>query len=466
MKTSSGLAVLAAAMLALSACAGSDRGTVTPDRGEVQGALPAPLVKRLVALARGAARSLGDSSVKTAQVYGPDSRYLLVKASSGDLVQKLAGERKGFYLIVLHGDFVCHSCAGPAAAKPPRGKIATDVWSPTAGGTDFGLSNRPVVTSHLRGPTIIALTSSTGGSPGARVSARTTSSSRLILGGRVRCTATVSRSVSAGSPLGLTFVLRNLSRRTVKVPLSNGGLWLVVRAPDGTTYDTRVPLRNEIGPISVPTPIPPGTTKTVPWIGKYLRVRWRGPLRVTPGCGTTALPPLTVAVKAQGPPPDEDTAVADVVAASGHLLDHCRPQRAGVAVQGRIYPPNGSPPPMLATCSVSLRREGQFLVAQALIASPPGLGYARVSQPYEDLSIHHASPYEAVAWQFVVTKNGATPVAAAEADATKPANRMAPMWSWTRSGAQSHPGSSRCGGSGGSWGGASPNVEFISVCPS
>ena len=35
-----------------------------------------------------------------------------------------------------------------------------------------------------------------------------------------------------------------------------------------------------------------------------------------------------------------------------------------------------------------------------------------LNQPYEQLAIHHASPYEVVAWQFVVTKSGAIPVAA------------------------------------------------------
>jgi hypothetical protein len=296
----------------------------------------------------------------------------------------------------------------------------------------------------------------------------TVSSSRLILGGRARCTATVSRSVQAGDPLGLTFAVRNVSSHPVQVPLYDGGLWLVVRAADGTAYDTRVPLRGEIGPLVAQATIPPGTTRMVPEVGKYLRVRWRGPLQVTPGCGQTALPVLRVGVDAPGPPPDETTALAAVVAASGHLLDHCRPERAGVAVQGQIYPPSGDTPPMSATCSVSLRNEGRFVVAQTLIASPPdlGLGDLHVDQPYEQLSFHHASPYEAVAWEFVVTRQGATPVAAAEADATKPANHMAPDWSFTTSGVQQlGSGSSRCGGSGGSWGGTTPTVEFISVCP-
>ena len=105
------------------------------------------------------ATSLGDPSVRTAQVYGPNSRYLLVKAASGDLVEKLARERKGFYLIVLHGHFVCRSCSRPAGsrAKPPHGGIATEVWSAKAGNTDFGLSNRPVATTHVSGPTVIQI---------------------------------------------------------------------------------------------------------------------------------------------------------------------------------------------------------------------------------------------------------------------------------------------------------------------
>src|SRR5581483_872065 len=99
-----------------------------------------------------------------------------------------------------------------------------------------------------------------------------------------------------------------------------------------------------------------------------LLVRWRGPLRITPGCGGTALPAMQVGVTAPGPPPAEGKAVADVVAAAGHLLDHCRPARAGVPVQGRIEPPSGDAPPMAATCSVTVRDEGSFLLAQALIA--------------------------------------------------------------------------------------------------
>jgi hypothetical protein len=159
MKTLTGAAVLVAATLALSACGGS-HGAISggPRLLAATTTLPAPLAKRFAAEAQGMAKSLGDPAVKTAQVYGPDSRYLLVKASSGDLVEKVGRERRGFYLIVLHGHFVCGGCTGPVAgAKPARGKIATEVWSLKTGRTDFGLGNRPVAMSHLRGPTVIML---------------------------------------------------------------------------------------------------------------------------------------------------------------------------------------------------------------------------------------------------------------------------------------------------------------------
>jgi hypothetical protein len=162
MKVLIGSTVLVGATLALSACGGNARAiSGGPHLVAMRTTLPAPLAKRLAAEARGTARSLGDPSVKTAQVYGPNSRYLLVKASSGDLVQKVASERNGFYLIVLHGNFLCGGCTGPApGAKPARGKIATEVWSPKFGQTDFGIGNKQVAMSHLRGPTVVALTAS------------------------------------------------------------------------------------------------------------------------------------------------------------------------------------------------------------------------------------------------------------------------------------------------------------------
>src|SRR5436190_2278412 len=103
------VAVLVAIMLAASGCTSGHR-------------LSAPLRKRIAAMTRTEARSLDDTSVKTAQVYGPASHIALVEASLGQRVDQAGDEPKArFYLIVLHGHFVCYSCAGVLGAKAPHG---------------------------------------------------------------------------------------------------------------------------------------------------------------------------------------------------------------------------------------------------------------------------------------------------------------------------------------------------------
>jgi hypothetical protein len=156
MKTLTGSAILIVAALALSACGGSHR--VVTDQGPVQQhtTLPAPLVKLIHSF--GKDRSVTADRV---EVYGPGSRRALVKASSGDLVQKVAAEGKGFYLVVLHGHFVGDA---PSGAKPPHGTVETQVWSATEGVTDTGISNDlPAAVYRLEGPTLLALDRSTSG---------------------------------------------------------------------------------------------------------------------------------------------------------------------------------------------------------------------------------------------------------------------------------------------------------------
>jgi hypothetical protein len=147
MKGLTGVAVLVAITLGASACTGGHR-------------LSAPLQTRIAALARNSASSLGDASVKTAQVYGPAPRVALVEASSGERVSETAHEPKArFYLIVLRGHFVCKWCTRPPGAQSPHGTIATQIWSPQAAGYgDFGLTDSlPASMSRLGKPTVIGL---------------------------------------------------------------------------------------------------------------------------------------------------------------------------------------------------------------------------------------------------------------------------------------------------------------------
>ncbi|MGH2977480.1 MAG: hypothetical protein ACRDKC_03785 [Gaiellaceae bacterium] len=210
----------------------------------------------------------------------------------------------------------------------------------------------------------------------------------------------------------------------------------------------------------MPVAIPAGATKTLG--SPSMSVRWKGPLRITPGCEQKLLPALQVTVVTPGPPPDEPTAMGDVVAATGHLLDRCRPEKSGVAVEGQIDPPEGSGPPMDARCSASLHSEGRFLVAQVLVLIPADLRGVHVRQPYETLSFKkERRPYEAIAWALVVTNDGATTVAGSMRDATRAANRMAPGWVWSGS-RWSGPDTGRCGYEGLTGG---PAIDWISACP-
>lgn len=296
-----------------------------------------------------------------------------------------------------------------------------------------------------------------------QISAGKVSSSALILGGRVRCTATVTTPVQAGHGIDVTFDLRNVSDQTVKASVVEGSNSLTVRAADGTTYDTDAALRaggSMGGPYRTPVAIPAGGKARMGSPGVV--VRWRGPLRITPGCEGSPLPTLRANVTAPGPPADEASMIDDVVAASGHLLDRCRPQQSGVAVDGQIDAPGGDVAPMDASCSVSIHSEGRFVVAQALVLIPADMQGVLIRQPYDNLSIpERPRPYEAIAWEFVVTKDGATTVAGSMRDATKIGNGMAPGWIWTGSG-WSGPDRSRCGFETFS----GPAVDFINACPS
>lgn len=294
------------------------------------------------------------------------------------------------------------------------------------------------------------------------ISTRALSSSRLLLHGRVRCTATVEPAVEVGHAVSVGLTLRNVSKHRATVSLGVFSAGIVLHAADGTTYDSAALDQFFVG-IPPPTPfrLRAGATKRL-W-PTDVPVRWPGPVRITPECLGKPLPALQVTVTAPGPPPDDGTAIADVVAAAGHLLDRCVPQAPGVAVVGQIYPPSGDAPPMDAQCSISLTPEGGFSVAQVLVVTPPGLAGLQVYQPYETLwpngpgvaPLASDPPYEAIAWEFVVTGNGATPVAASTQTASNSSTQMLGLWSWNGTGFEQY-GAGSCGGTSYTWGGHRP----------
>lgn len=122
-------------------------------------ALPAPVVKQIKAAIGKSSMIVGASSAKTAEVYGPASHGAIENASSPEFVSESPHGSGAWYLIVLHGHFVCNCPMPPGAKGPPRGKIAMEVWSPkTSAGTGFSVGNRlPAAVSHLSGPVTVDL---------------------------------------------------------------------------------------------------------------------------------------------------------------------------------------------------------------------------------------------------------------------------------------------------------------------
>jgi len=296
----------------------------------------------------------------------------------------------------------------------------------------------------------------------------TEQSSRLLLGGRVRCTATVQPQVNVGHTVRVTFTLHNVAKHSVTVRLWVFSSMFTLRAADGTKYDTSAPYEAFPG-IPPPSPRKLRRGATLHLASQQVRVRWTGPLVIAPRCLGRPLPVLHVRVSAPWPRPVESAAVDEVVAAAGHLLDHCRPQTPGVPVEGQIYPPSGSAPPMDAQCSVSLTRDGNFLQAQVLVLVPPDLAGVQIFQPYETLwpineflPLAASPPYEAIAWEFVVTRYRAIPVAASTLAATTQSSGTVPGWAWNGAGFASAGGFS-CGATAFA-AGTGPALAFISAC--
>lgn len=272
--------------------------------------------------------------------------------------------------------------------------------------------------------------------------------------------------MQVGQALTVKIAIHNISKHGVKIAPDADFL---LKAADGTSYDPAALSYGFPRPPVLPRRFRAGATMHA---ALGATVRWRGPFEITPECLGKPLPVLHVGVLAAWPGPKQSTAVSQVVAAAGHLLDHCRPQTPGVAVDGQIYPPSGTAPPLDAQCSVSLTPDGPFLIGQVLVLTPPGLTGVQIYQPYETLwplpgpgaPAPAAPPYEAVAWEFVVTRQKAIPVAASSVAVTKESSSgTIPSFDWSGTGWQSG-GSGSCGGAGFAWGGTGPEVEFISAC--
>jgi hypothetical protein len=155
-----GAAVIASA-LAASGCAGSVAAhqqswtDATQIHESTVGQLSQPLRKFM----RSTIIESGEGSATEIDVYGPASRTVLVKDLTGDMaVESPRQLTQPFYLIVLHGHFVCGTCPVPYGAKAPAGTIETRIWSHGTAAVEYGVtSNLPMAVSLLNHPATIQL---------------------------------------------------------------------------------------------------------------------------------------------------------------------------------------------------------------------------------------------------------------------------------------------------------------------
>lgn len=247
---------------------------------------------------------------------------------------------------------------------------------------------------------VVALAASACASTGRAPTSTNAGPSALIFNGRIRCSASIGAPAKVGHALRVRFRFRNISADPVVVDFVHEGPSLTIKDSDGKTYETPT-AGGGYGPI--PTKIAPGETavRTVPG----LRVVWSGPLQITPGCNKAKLPAVRVPVAATAAPASGRAAVAAVVAASGHLLDKCRPEVPGIAVDGILEVRHRDSATTPARCSVRLTRERGFYRAQELVVTPSSL---RVRMQDGEPSWRRRNAYaQVLARDFVVTRDRA-----------------------------------------------------------
>jgi len=229
--------------------------------------------------------------------------------------------------------------------------------------------------------------------------------------GHLRCTASFpSATLTPGSPTGVIFSVKNVSRHPVDSALYLGTLRF--QDQNGTMLGNT--FVQNIGYFPFPQTIKAGHVRrmyafdTLP--------RWPGTLTVTPTCRFAgrhglSLPPLQMDVTVPGPTPRPSDAVDAAVAATGGLFDSCNPEGRGHDVLGQFDPPvaGTSDTPMQTRCWAEVTSSPGFDVVTLYYVTPQdvppvelpeGLGYFG----FVRLPKHESA--EAGRWSFVVTANG------------------------------------------------------------
>jgi hypothetical protein len=271
------------------------------------------------------------------------------------------------------------------------------------------VSNYPSETAAPTAPSSIATPGpDTTDSPSFRLT-----SSALLPGGRLRCTATFpSDTIAPGEETDVRFVETNVSDGAITIDegVNGDNGWLLVSSDGSQGVDSSLAHEGIEGPPPFQRNLEPGESARVyPW---QVDIIWPGPLEVTPVCLGEPLPPLTLQVASTTPPVDTDTALSSALAWTGSAFSDCAPSAEGGWTVGTMQPPAGGGSFDVRCGAWVDERPGFDVVVLALVSPPdaPEIDLSLLPSRIEAVPYFDLPPSSGTSiswWVLVVTSDDA-----------------------------------------------------------
>jgi hypothetical protein len=226
--------------------------------------------------------------------------------------------------------------------------------------------------------------------------------------GTLRCTASFPlRTLRPGYPTKVRFTVTNLEERALRSRVYEG--YLVFRDANGNRLWGTSPRFSR----PAPPPLTLGPHQTKKLYSFDARIRWSGPLSVTPVCEGLGVAVPTVQLDVEQPSDVVSTAEAidRAVAVPGSPFQVCHPGPNGEARTGTFDAPNGAKyPPLTLRCWAEVRQEQGFHVVSLQLVSPQDAPDYTID---EDGSAYGSLPGTgsmlAARWSFVVSEDTVRP---------------------------------------------------------
>ena len=207
-------------------------------------------------------------------------------------------------------------------------------------------------------------------SPDSSASTGTLSTSTVLPGGELRCTATFAGdTVTPGEPIGVRFEETNISSQPATVPIGDNGAagWLLISSAGQQVSDTSLDHSGVGGPPPTQKSVAPGDSVSIEAMDTP--VLWPGPLDVTPVCEGQQMPPVRLDTASTQAPGSPTEAVDKAVADTGGFFTNCRPKADGSWSQGSV--PVGGGSTLDTRCGAWVQENPGFDVVVLAAVAPP-----------------------------------------------------------------------------------------------